>query len=341
MNVNTPLDLSTATGRTRLSRRNLLSTVAIVPAVALLLAACGDRNADSGSDDTNPGTTPASTVDTGVPTTTGAPVDTASPTTTEASEPSPGSDLLYPTDPDAVVLSIGTEGGFVTQQYNFTRQPSLLITGDGRVFTPAPITLQYPGPMVMPINVQTISPEGIQAILRFAQSTGLLGTIPDYSSPNEMEITDLPNDVVVLEVNGERYVHSAYALGIGEDEEHPEEYPARVALRGFIDALTSLETVAGTGTLGEAEAFVPTEYRVTASAYGDDTSDVEAELLTWPEAAGIDLADVGQCSRVPAEAISSLVADAREDAMFSEDGTIYQVSIAAVLPSDGECAPTS
>ena len=42
----------------------------------------------------------------------------------------------------------------------------LILTGDGKVITPAPITMEYPGPLVAPMNVRTITPAGLQALAK-------------------------------------------------------------------------------------------------------------------------------------------------------------------------------
>ena len=99
---------------------------AALPAV-LALAACGS---DDGADSTT------------VP-----PADT---------QPTGAGGFDYATGPDDVVVQVSQEGGFVPAGFVFTATPMLSITGDGHVFTPGVMTIQYPGPLIAPTSVQTI-----------------------------------------------------------------------------------------------------------------------------------------------------------------------------------------
>jgi len=357
--VNAPVNPTTSTASlasgARLTRRNLIAAVAVTPMVGILLAACGDRSKGSGTDGTAPGTTAPGTT---TPGTDGPTTTTATPSTTPATTPATtaGSDALpYSTDPEAVVVRVGYEGGFVPQSFAFVNLPTLLVAGDGRLLTPAPTTLQYPGPLVAPVNVQSITPAGIQAALQLAQTSGLLGPIPDYSSDASMNIADAPDTVVQLTVDGTTYVHSAYALGMGgATGSEREETPARQALLDFVRGVQALGTAVAPGEVGEAAPFEPAEYRFMATPFsdegGDDASD-DAEaapvdtaapdhaVVDWPAAAGVSLAETLSCGRAPAAALADVVADATVETVFRDAGQLYYVAIAAVLPGDTTCAP--
>ena len=104
-------------------------------------------------------------------------------------------------------------------EYSFQQPPMVLISGDGRVFTTGPQIAIYPGPMLPNIEVRTITEEGIQTILAAADEAGLFADV-DYTA--ELNVADASTATVVLNVDGESWVHEAYALGIGGGPDAPE-----------------------------------------------------------------------------------------------------------------------
>ncbi len=64
--------------------------------------------------------------------------------------------------PPDVILKITYEGGFVPAGFAFVNLPSLLISGDGRAFTPGPMIEIYPGPLLPAISERTINDAGIK-----------------------------------------------------------------------------------------------------------------------------------------------------------------------------------
>lgn len=322
-----PLAASTTLRSPAFTRRRLLATLAAGPALALLVAACGERADDSGSSPTTPGSAPVTT-----PAPTTPPTDTAG-----------GSSIAYPTEADAVVLRLGYEGGFVPAGTAFVNLPTLLVTGDGRVITQAPVTLQYPGPLVAPLEVRTISPEGIETLLRLADEAGLLGAIPDYTG--QTNIADAPDTVVRIRTADGTYVHEAYALGMALDASgNPtdESSSARQALAGFVAKLTDLETTVGAAELGSSSLLEPTAYRLQATVVDESTLsgyDVEPTQVVWPASTGLALADATGCATLTAEAAGGVFDDATSLTFFRDGDTLYSLAVAIELPGDPACTP--
>jgi hypothetical protein len=107
---------------TPLSRRSLLVSFLAIPALGGVLVACGG-NGDSASstpDDTTP--------------------DTSTPVT----------GIEHPTEATAAVIRLGYVGGMLPADYAFAQLPSVLVAGDGTVYAPGVMTMQYPGPLVQP-----------------------------------------------------------------------------------------------------------------------------------------------------------------------------------------------
>jgi hypothetical protein len=278
--------------------RRLLATLTVLPVV--LLAACGDDGAE-------PLDTP--------------PASTESPSTTAPAptSTSDGGTFEYATGADDVVIGVTFEGGLVPS-VAFSTTPVAIVSGDGRVLTTGPTTMQFPGRLLPNVLQQSITEDGIEELLAGADELGLLAEV-DY--PSNDNIADAPSTVVTITVGGTTYSHAAYALDL-----EPETDPSRRALSDFVALMTDLS-----GTLGDAvgaEApYVTDTYLVQAEVIDPATMtfEVEPTIVDWPPDAPVRLADVGECAEVPAAAVDSVFADATQLTFFTEADVTYQVSV--------------
>ena len=304
----------------RFSRRALLSAVVVAPALTALLAACGDNTKGAGSNppDTTSRSNPPGT------------------DTTDNTAPSPGtgSGIEYPTGAGDVIVRLGYVGGFVPQGYAFTNVPSLLITGDGRAFTPGITTAIFPGPLLPAINVRTITEAGVQTVLATTAAAGLLQTPPDYTLVND-NIADASIAQLVLTAAGGTFTHEAYALGL----EDPAETKARNVLQGVVIQLGDLEKLVGVQDLGAdapfaAEAYRLQAYPMTAESLAGYTDEPKPTIVPWPTTTGIELAAATDCATVTAAAAATVFSDANQLTFFSENDVVYSIAVVAMLPGD-------
>jgi hypothetical protein len=240
----------------------------------------------------------------------------------------------HPTGEDEVVIEYAEVGGFVTREFAFQQTPNVLVSGDGRVFSPGAQIAIYPGPLLPAVQVQPISGLGIQTILIAAAEAGLLQQV-DYEQPTN--IADASTARVVINVNGETYVHEAYALGMALPGEGSQETsPERQALADFIADLNDLTTMVGADQLGEQTIFEPSEYGIEAlvvddlSVYGDDG--IEPTVLDWPADMSVRLADAAECTVVPAAEVGETLSAANQLTFFEDAGVTYQVLAKPILP---------
>ena len=281
-----------------MNRRSFLVALLGVPALAAL-AACGD------SKEMNPGTTPH---DTG-----------------------PG-----PIVPDDFVLRIVHEGGLVPADMIFNRLPTLLVTGDGRVFTQGAITAQYPGPLVMPVMVATITSTGLAALVKAADEAALLGAAANYDVPDGIGIADAPTTVVTITINGATYEHRAYALGIDTPST-----PTRERLQSFVASTADLAQLVGAANLGLDEVYEPTTYRYRATVTDPaQWSDPKPTVVGWPSN-GPYLSDASACATLTAAQDAGLFERSRQNTLFKDRGVVYQLAVVVELPGDGGCGPIS
>ncbi len=289
-----------------MNRRSFLAAVVVSPVIAAL-AACGDPNQS-----------PVATEPTTLPT---------------ASTTAPVAGIVHPTGADDVVLRLAYEGGFVPAGYAFVSTPSLLVSGDGRVFTPGILPAIFPGPLLPAVMVRTITEDGVQAMLGIVQDAGLLAAPPEY--PDRHNVADAPNTVLEINAAGSNFVHSAYALGMGDPETG-----TRQSLLDATTKLADVEAAAGAPNVGVEQPFVPTAYRFQARAI--DPAELAGQepapsVVAWPAEAGVALASATTCARLDAAAVGSLFLDAKQNTYFKEGDVVYQLAVAGVLPGDPEC----
>jgi hypothetical protein len=305
-----------------MNRRLLLSLVS-ASALVVALAACGS---DGSSSNDSPTSGPGSTPDASGPDGTAGPADTL---------PLPDG-FAHPTGPDDEIVNYSELSGFTTMEYAFQQPPMVLISGDGLVFTTGPQIAIYPGPALPNIQVGTITEQGIQTILTAADEAGLFADV-DYEAPTN--VADASTATVTLNVDGVSWVHEAYALGIGAGPEAPagsEATPEREALLAFTSQLMDLPSLVGADQLGPVEAFEPEEYLIRAVPVTDPDSmggdGIEPTIVEWPAAAGVTLADAGECAVVTAADVGDLFVEANQLTFFTEGDTTYQVIAVQRLP---------
>lgn len=283
---------------------------------ALVVTACGD---DSNGDEPA-GTPPVETVapvETTVPPT---PPNSGSPTTVP-------SGIEHPTGADDVVVRIGYEGGFAPVEMLFLDLPTLLVTGDGRVFVQGPVPEIYPGPMLPNVQISPVTEAGVQDLLQLADEHGLLAPATYPSSPSQ--VADASDTVVEFSANGSHYRHRAYALGIVDETD-----PARQALADFVAQATGDWLYGPNPEIGPQEPFTSATFLIRAIALTDTSTDIPPTFVDWPADVSVRLADATDCGAIPAAEVGDLFANANQLTYFTEDGITYSLLVKPQLPGD-------
>jgi hypothetical protein len=171
-------------------------------------------------------------------------------------------------------------GGFVAPTYELGRIPTWSLFGDGRIITEGPQIEIYPGPALPSVQVQTVTEEGIQAILEAAEAAGLLG--PDRTYGQDC-VADAPTTTFTVYADGTEHVVSAYALGMVPGSCPGEDTEARAKLARFSATLSDLAGWLPTGSLGQQDQFEFSEMRVYVQPYtGSPEPGLHQAAVDWP-----------------------------------------------------------
>ncbi len=173
------------------------------------------------------------------------------------------------------------------------------------------------------MTVAQLDEEQVQGLLTLAQDAGLLEAPPDYAPPADgPQVADAPTTTVTVTAGGGTQRHEAYALGFDDPADGP-----RLELSGFVDA--ALAAAADTET---------TPYEPAEIALFVQPTDLDRSVVDWPAAAdSVVLADIAECAIVPAGELVDTLSTTDLLTSFRQDGALYSVSAAEVLPGDAPC----
>ena len=226
--------------------------------------------------------------------------------------------------PPTMVLEVRAAGGFAPQFTDFRAVPTVLITSDRRSFTPAPVPAVFPGPMLQPVNVTTLSRAAVSRIDRLARAANLDKRGVDWGVPPTADVPEL-----VVSYRGR--VTRIASFGVGEERLTTRQ---RAARKKVADLLASLPSDA------PSTAFAPTA--VVVAARLSDPALISPDLpkpqtVDWPVDAEPITAPSG-CVVVRAPAAVKLLSSARANGLFRSAGKTWELYARPMLPGDPGCA---
>lgn len=337
--ANTDLTILPAT---RWNRRQLLSSLAAVPAVALVLAACGEAASDAQATqptrptqptatDSPPPSPPPSQTD-GLPS---VPEISAPPSPTEPevtvppipAEPTPpitggGGEIL-------VRLDTGVDS-FTTAEFAFRRAPAMLITDDGWAVRVNDEGIDWSkAPVVPRLERRALTPQQLALVVDAARGAGLLAAPPDYDQ--EIMVADAGATVVVVGYDGESFTHRAEALGFDTERDSP----ARRKLGEFAAVIEKLDPIVGAGTW---EPFVADRWELMATVVNpsDFTGDVAPTIVEFPADAGVALASA-RCTPISGAQVTAWFATGAGVVFYRQGDANYRVALSPTLAGTRPC----
>ena len=213
------------------------------------------------------------------------------------------------------------EGGMVPAGAAFANTPLLVVAGDGTTYTPAAVTMQYPGKLVNPVLIGKLDAPSVNRLIDGARKANLLRDVK-YTPNNH--VADAPDTVLELTVDGHTYVHRANALGLGGGPNDAD----RNALAAYVRSLETLD-------VGQPTPRLPTQLAIRAVASnGSGEPPANAAPLAWPDTAGVRLADAKLCKLVATDMVRATVEAASQISHFTDHGVEYSVYARPFLPGD-------
>jgi hypothetical protein len=253
------------------------------------------------------------------------------------------SGIEHPTGASDLVLRWETSGGFVNPASLLGRVPSFSLYGDGTLVTEGARTEIYPGPALPPLLAQTISEDGIQAILAAARDAGLLDGNATYPYPC---VADVPDTVFTVNAGGRTSVVTATALGTGGTACAGSNEQARGRLEAFLNKLGNLASWLPDGAVGTDHPYAPQALRIFVQPYQPDPS-LKQRPVAWPGAEPLSSVDgtvempqgvsCGVVDGPDAETVLKAAASANELTPWTSDGHRYSVVFRPLLPDESGC----
>ncbi len=195
----------------------------------------------------------------------------------------PGTEL--PTDPDAPVIQVRSEGGFLPIELVLGRGPRYTLLADGRLIHEGPVIAIYPGPLLPNYLVSQINEDQMNTVLELVDEIGLPEMEDQIDDTAARLVADATTEVVTYWDSEGEHSYSVYALGIEPDSSNP-------STDAFTELLVVLDQLAAQGN---AAPYEPERVQVIA---GLGFADPEfANVRDWP----LDNTDFSDWETLPNE----------------------------------------
>lgn len=124
--------------------------------------------------------------------------------------------ITLPDDPDRVVLTVTSEGGFMPVEANLDRMPRYVLTADRSLHYVGPTTLEFPGPILPNVQVTTVEEETVTEILGLVEELGIPDVDEVVDDSGAERIADASTDFITYHDENGPHRMGFYALGISE-----------------------------------------------------------------------------------------------------------------------------
>lgn len=180
-------------------------------------------------------------------------------------------------DPDQVVLTVASEGGFVPVESNLDRMPRYVLTSGGDLYFQGAVPAVFPGPLLPNVQVTTIDDGTRDELLELVEALGLPEIDERIDDTGAEMIADASTEVITYHDENGTHRLGFYALGIVEGTGSTDRLLAAELLQAFDAAARQ----------GESTAFLPDRIQVAAGPaiqFEEAASGVEP----WPLEVGFD-----------------------------------------------------
>jgi hypothetical protein len=244
--------------------------------------------------------------------------------------------LTVPSDPQAVVLSVQSVGGFAPPEFLLSRVPRFTLLADGTLISEGPQIMLFPGPFLPSLQTSRIDEETLQGVLEYVEGIGFPDIDLERNDEAALFIADAPDDVVTYFDEGGEHVFSVYGLTIYE-----QFTDARVVQLRDLVRLLENASFATTPT-GDYRGEV---VQVIAGVSEFPPEPAVANERPWPLPVSFDELDEvfggWRCrtfAGAEAEALLSIFTSANQATTWDLDGVQYRLIGRPLLPGETGCA---
>ena len=185
-----------------------------------------------------------------------------------------------PAAPDAVVLRVRQEGGFVPPDVLVGRIPQISVYGDGRVITQGPQIAIYPGPAMPNLQVQQLDPATVDDLVGKAVAA-IVRPGADFGRPNVADAPTTRIDVVTASGTQTVIVEALNEAQADDPQLTEAQRAARAKLAAFTKELQELPTAADAP---KPQAYQATTLAALARPYAKPADDLpnQPPAIAWP-----------------------------------------------------------
>ncbi len=265
--------------------------------------------------------------------------------------PSTAGPIGHATGPTDLVLQVGYQGGYTPVEYQLTNLPFFSLYGDGTLVTPGPQIEIYPAPALASIQQQTITEEGVQAILQAALDAGS-GEAHDMTDMGSVAIADAPDTVFTIRTDELDRTIRVYALSeLGSERPQGmdrDEFEARQALADLVNDLTDLGSwLPADDFEGDQTPYEASAARVYVGDYPRG-GELQQRSIAWPLEAplgsfGTSDSTYGYGCTVVAgadwtDSVAPLAEGANQLSPWRSEGERYALVFRQLLPDEVDAA---
>lgn len=249
--------------------------------------------------------------------------------------------------PDALLLRIADEGGFVGPSQHLVSLPTISVYADGRYLVQGAVAAIYPGPLVPALLEGHVSAAGLARIMEAARAAGL----DSGASYPARGVADVPDTVFTLAFDGGTVISRFGALGMSDPSQTPPaELAARTAAADFMSKVGDLPTLLGADAVGPTAAYVPVAIRILVMEGAPAVSDpaVSRQPIAWPlatplsefgtpPASGDPAQRCGVVSGADAKVLWPILSRATSITGFTSGTSVYTLQVRPLLPDESGC----
>ena len=245
-----------------------------------------------------------------------------------------GSETEIPSDPDAPVLQVRSEGGFAPVEYVLSRGPTYTLLADGRLIHEGPVAAIYPGPLLPNYLVTRVNADQMNSVLDLVNRIGLPDMDHEIDDSGNTRVADATTEVVTYWDSDGEHSYSVYALGIADH--------SAAATKAFSELLVVLDQLV---FQGDPQPFVSERVRVLAGVgfVDPEFEDIRAWPLDETDFSDWEEIGVGFMCKVHGPEIIEIFADATGATQWTHpnptmDAPPFTLLVRSLHPGEPDCS---